>query len=412
MIVICCGMYRAASTWQYNVACHLIERFYSGERLGYLFDGNSLKERLRNLSSPSNWIIVKAHEPDPFFAELLSSDAAFALYSYRDIRDVAYSVAHKRNSTFEREIEGTDLLQRTIRNFRYWTSFPRSLTQRYEQITVDSVQAVREIATVIGISLSTDDAAAIATEFSLENNKARIDRLTESFHERGVDLSDPTNALCHDEETLLHWNHIRDGRIGGWRQVATPRQLVVLARGCGHWLIEQGYESDWSWVQPALKFLLFEDHAAEQEQTRELVQHLEAHRESLATLHQHLAAERAQVAAQRESLMALHEQLATERKELVMLREHVHSLRGEGTTEQERIKELVQHLEAHRESLATLHEHLAAERAEVVAQRESLATLHEHLAAERAEVIALREQVQMLQYEQASSLVFPHRGRR
>ncbi len=29
MIVICCGMYRAASTWQYNVACHLVERFYS-----------------------------------------------------------------------------------------------------------------------------------------------------------------------------------------------------------------------------------------------------------------------------------------------------------------------------------------------------------------------------------------------
>ena len=34
--VICGGMYRACSTWQYEVVGHLIERHLRGERLGYL----------------------------------------------------------------------------------------------------------------------------------------------------------------------------------------------------------------------------------------------------------------------------------------------------------------------------------------------------------------------------------------
>ena len=34
--VLCGGMYRACSTWQYEVAAHLIEQYLGGQRLGYL----------------------------------------------------------------------------------------------------------------------------------------------------------------------------------------------------------------------------------------------------------------------------------------------------------------------------------------------------------------------------------------
>ena len=36
MDVICCGMYRACSTWQYEVVGHLIEWRRKGLRLGYV----------------------------------------------------------------------------------------------------------------------------------------------------------------------------------------------------------------------------------------------------------------------------------------------------------------------------------------------------------------------------------------
>ena len=37
--VICAGMYRACSTWQYEVAAHLVEEHCGGRRLGYLVSG-------------------------------------------------------------------------------------------------------------------------------------------------------------------------------------------------------------------------------------------------------------------------------------------------------------------------------------------------------------------------------------
>ena len=37
--VFCAGMYRACSTWQYEVAAHLLEEHHDGQRLGYLASG-------------------------------------------------------------------------------------------------------------------------------------------------------------------------------------------------------------------------------------------------------------------------------------------------------------------------------------------------------------------------------------
>src|SRR5262249_18332697 len=57
----------------------------------------------------------------------------------------------------------------------------------------------------------------------------------------------PGNACLFDRQTLLHWNHIRDGRDGAWRDTATPRQLMYLAAECTPWLIERGYEERADW---------------------------------------------------------------------------------------------------------------------------------------------------------------------
>ena len=43
--VFCAGMYRACSTWQYDVVCHLVEKRSNGIRLGFL-EGERLPESL------------------------------------------------------------------------------------------------------------------------------------------------------------------------------------------------------------------------------------------------------------------------------------------------------------------------------------------------------------------------------
>jgi hypothetical protein len=240
-------MYRAASTWQYNVAGHLVERYRAGKRLGYCSDARLIETVLDAPSAPDSWQVLKAHEPYPILAEMLARGEALALYSYRDLRDVAYSVIHKRASTFEAAIEADGVLIAAIAGFRFWTAQPRTLIQRYEQLVVDPVAGVRAIAAHLEVPLPPGAAGEIAREFSLEKNRQRAREVARQFQSLGMDLSDPANALCCDELSQWHWNHIRDGRVGGWRRAATPRELSVLARQCGGWLIEQGYEQDDSW---------------------------------------------------------------------------------------------------------------------------------------------------------------------
>jgi hypothetical protein len=56
-----------------------------------------------------------------------------------------------------------------------------------------------------------------------------------------VDLNEAANSLICDSTTLLHWNHVRDGRSGSWFVESTPRQRLILQRVCGRWLAARGY---------------------------------------------------------------------------------------------------------------------------------------------------------------------------
>jgi len=106
--VICGGMYRACSTWQYEVVAHLIERHLRGERLGYL-TGEAYAARFAPFSRRAihagvgrrSWRVLKSHEGHRCFARALSSGQALAVYTYRDIRDVVFSLMHKRSLAFE-----------------------------------------------------------------------------------------------------------------------------------------------------------------------------------------------------------------------------------------------------------------------------------------------------------------------
>src|SRR5437764_423757 len=97
------------------------------------------------------------------------------------------------------------------------------------------------------------EADAVAGEYSLDANLWRTIDLANRLREQGVDLEDPANAQRWDGETLLHWNHIRAGRVGGWRAEATPRELAVLAGICGPWLVARGYEPNLAWALPAVE---------------------------------------------------------------------------------------------------------------------------------------------------------------
>jgi hypothetical protein len=272
-------MYRSGSTWQYDVAAHLLERHRAGQRLGFV-----LAEDYR--SDPGQgWRVLKSHDAHRAFADALAAGRALALYSSRDLRDVAYSLLHKFGGTFEEVVEHQGMLHRCLDNDAFWAAQPHTLAQRYEEIMAAPAGAVAAVAAHLGIALEEGEAEAVAGEYSLQANLERTGALRERLRGAGVQLEAPANAQRWDEHTLLHWNHIRAGRVGGWRTEATPRELAVLAGICGQWLIERGYERDLSWALPALEQFCGEM-AAAQEALHEARQQLAERTRDLEELRQ------------------------------------------------------------------------------------------------------------------------------
>jgi hypothetical protein len=248
MIVVCAGMFRSGSTWQYQVACELLSRYGRPvQRLGFL-EGAPLAEFLAGPVDPGIWYVYKTHPPDPIH-RLLQPASVRTFYSYRDLRDVVYSMAHKLGGlSFWEVAQDRRFLAQCIEADAFWRAMPNVSGQRYEDWVEDLTPFVRQIADALEVELPDAALAEVANEFSLSRNRERSAAVATRLAEEGVDLSDRANAFLHDPETLLHWNHFRGGRVGGWRELATPDEKAYLAVSCGEWLVARGYERDHTWA--------------------------------------------------------------------------------------------------------------------------------------------------------------------
>jgi hypothetical protein len=247
--VLCGGMYRACSTWQYEVVAHLISHYQGGQRLGYLTGEQyaavcqlGASTRLEKPPHSRQWRVVKTHEGDRSFARALAEGRARAVYAHRDVREVVFSLMHKRGVTFEQLLR-QGMIHQILANDRFWMAQPDVLIQRYDDLVADPAQGVMELARHLGIRLEASDACRIADEYSHESNRARTQALRRRLLEAGVDLEKAANAQICDPITLLHWNHIRTGESKCWSTLANEGQRLVLTRLCGPWLRTRGYSS-------------------------------------------------------------------------------------------------------------------------------------------------------------------------
>lgn len=247
MLVLCAGMYRACSTWQYAVVADLLEHHRAGVRLGYM-TGDDFQAWHGGRDLGGEWHVLKSHEGHASFSRLLALGRGLVVYAYRDVRDVAYSLIHKRSIDFATLLR-RGMLHQILVNDRYWSSRPGALIQRYEAMVQDPVRAVLELGAHVSLALGVPEAQALAREHSLEANKERTRVLGERLKGAGLDLHNPVNAQRYDPHTLLHWNHVRDGRVGDWRDRATAEELWVLDGLVGSWLQDKGYESNGAWAE-------------------------------------------------------------------------------------------------------------------------------------------------------------------
>jgi hypothetical protein len=136
------------------------------------------------------------------------------------------------------------MIHQILVNDRFWAAQPGVLCQRYEDLIADPVAGVERLAAYLGLTLAPGEAAEVAGEYSFQANRQRTLTMGHRLREEGIDLNDPSNVQYYDRLTLLHWNHMRDGRAGNWRDLATPRERAVLARLCDAWLARHEYSTD------------------------------------------------------------------------------------------------------------------------------------------------------------------------
>ena len=165
-----------------------------------------------------------------------------AVYAYRDVRDVVFSLMHKRGMTFEQAAppgnDPSDPGQRSVLDGAAATCWFSGMTT----CSPTRPEACIELARHLGIALEESEAARIAAEYSHESNKARAEALRSRLQEAGRRSGEGgQRPNLRFPTTLLHWNHMRQPGTRFLAAPARPAATRDAARLCERWL-RRGYE--------------------------------------------------------------------------------------------------------------------------------------------------------------------------
>lgn len=224
MLVICCGMPRAASTLQYQIACELIERAARGTRSR---DWPSpIAADMTVGAGPIH--VAKVHDPDPGVESGLNPRFTRYIYIYRDVRDAIASHIQKDGDVPADRIARL-VVDTMLGPYAHFVSRPSVLVSRYETVINDLPGEVRRIGEFIGVPPDPMRDRAIADLLDLPSQRRHI----QSHSWTGDQRWDP--------HTLLHRDHIHDARIGKFRDVLSGAQVGEIERVAGAWLERHGY---------------------------------------------------------------------------------------------------------------------------------------------------------------------------
>ncbi|MEX0968008.1 MAG: sulfotransferase domain-containing protein [Bacteroidia bacterium] len=244
----CCGMIRSGSTWQYNIVGELLESRNRGMRSGFTGVG-----KLAELIDSGDEVIVKMHEALPAATEDVMAGTGKAIYSHRDLRDVAASLMVRNQKRLDWVIENGHL-EKAWNNYRKWTSIPGILIQDYELIIMHPHRAITEISQFLHLDVMEEEVKRLALKYSLKNQKEELEKLKGNVVTFNLlrSIRTKVGSLLHStigkettkkitpffgrvgtekihEKTLLHSDHIHKGEIGSWEEVLTPREKEVIA---------------------------------------------------------------------------------------------------------------------------------------------------------------------------------------
>lgn len=222
---------RSGSTLQYQITARLVEEAGLGKRLDWAEPEEFplIREQLKR--DDSSWKVFKAHTCTDEMIEEFEQGNAMGVYIYRDLRDVVVSHMTKASMDLDTVFK-SGFVEACLEHYQRWVQLSRLLVSQYELVVDDIAGEVNRISNHLGITLESDKIQEIANDFSIENQKARIQEFVD-MKQIGRHRVDP--------HSLLHSNHISSGKVGRWREELNQKEVWQIEKKAGSWLAEHSY---------------------------------------------------------------------------------------------------------------------------------------------------------------------------
>lgn len=176
------------------------------------------------------WVVLKLHRWIPLLEPYVELEASRArvVMTIRDIRDVAVSLMHFRDDTFE-GVLNSRVLRGNIEGQAEWEAKVPSanlLKIRYEDFMADRTATTQKVAYHMGATLFPAFAATVQKKWTIGANLARSAR-----------------DYPEDHPEYMNKRHIYKGAIGYWKEQLSTNQVRQIEDLVGEeWFIENGYE--------------------------------------------------------------------------------------------------------------------------------------------------------------------------
>lgn len=225
MLIICAGMIRSGSTLQFNLVKLIAEK--SG---GYYIHANEpIWDRAREFTKANSGIgVMKSHFcPSEEMLPSSNDNNIIVVSTYRDLRDVALSIAKFQNTSVNKVIPTIYRMPKDEKKWfdRFGNDIYRS---KYEEWTANDGTVAKEVerlAYYIGVSITFLEALQIA----VSNSKSEVYRYQSEL--------DNMNARSYYSP-----NHISNVPTN-WRIQMEQKHVDKIERneGVRNWLINNGY---------------------------------------------------------------------------------------------------------------------------------------------------------------------------
>lgn len=204
-VFICAGMPRSGSTWLYNaVRCLAL-------RAGADVYGAWIQQY--DPGNPASIHVLKIHQ----FDDRVARYGSRVFTSRRDLRDVAASLIRRKWNTPENVLDSLDFC---VTAHRLWRRFTRHELV-YEILHRFQLEEMAHLADLMGLDLAMDQ---------VQETKREV-----------AGLAPEPGAPDGSPPTLLHRQHVLDGRSGYYGAVLSPELIETINTRYEDWLREFGY---------------------------------------------------------------------------------------------------------------------------------------------------------------------------